>query len=312
MASSAGIVDRLRRPEYTGENRCTPCTVVNGAIALVGAGALAAVSVPLGIATLAVAGLAIYLRGYLVPYTPTLTKRYFPERVLAAFDKADTGGPTDSGRRSGPSGPADADGTADDRESSAGDGTEWETLQRLEDHRENAVDVDGFLRAEGIGEPTGGRTEPTPAFADRLAETVREAGNGTGGIDRGAVAAFLDTEPADVELRSDETPVEVKVGYRVRTWPSRAALLADLATHRALAGWTDRWGTVPVEQRLEIAEGLRSGYQRCPACGGRIEETEGTVESCCRVIDVIALVCADCGGHLREFDPGNVETRLER
>ena len=30
----------------------------------------------------------IYLRGYLVPGTPTLTKRYFPEPVLRLFDKA--------------------------------------------------------------------------------------------------------------------------------------------------------------------------------------------------------------------------------
>lgn len=80
-------LDRLRRPEYTGENRCFPCTAVNLVVA-------AALSALIGIASpiggVAVAGLslaAIYLRGYLVPDTPTLTERYLPDRVLDWFDE---------------------------------------------------------------------------------------------------------------------------------------------------------------------------------------------------------------------------------
>ncbi|MFD1645253.1 hypothetical protein [Haloarchaeobius litoreus] len=85
------FVDQLRRPEYTGENRCIPCTVTNLGIA----GVLSAGAFLLSPWLAAVVALtsvtAIYLRGYLVPGTPELTKRYFPDRLLAWFDKAPAG-----------------------------------------------------------------------------------------------------------------------------------------------------------------------------------------------------------------------------
>lgn len=89
MATSGPtVIERLRQPEYTGENRCLPCTVVNAAIAVVLAVAVGVVEPALGVAVAVVAAAAIYLRGYLVPGTPTLTKRYLPDRVLRWFDKA--------------------------------------------------------------------------------------------------------------------------------------------------------------------------------------------------------------------------------
>ena len=80
---------RLRRPEYTGENRCYPCTILNVILASV-VGILGWMLSPLlGVAVIVVSFVAIYFRGYLVPGTPTITKRYFPDRVLAWFDKDD-------------------------------------------------------------------------------------------------------------------------------------------------------------------------------------------------------------------------------
>ncbi len=83
-----GAVESLKQPEYTGENRCTPCTVVNvGIAAVVSLGAFV-LGYPLaGAATFAFALGAIYFRGYLVPGTPTLTKRYLPASVLRLFGK---------------------------------------------------------------------------------------------------------------------------------------------------------------------------------------------------------------------------------
>jgi hypothetical protein len=78
---------RLRRPEYTGENRCLPCTAANVAIT-VGIAALAGLANPVAGAGVLGTGLAaIYLRGYLVPGTPTLTARYLPVAVLELFGK---------------------------------------------------------------------------------------------------------------------------------------------------------------------------------------------------------------------------------
>ena len=83
------VLTALRCPEYTGENRCLPCTAVNLVLAAALAAVVAFVSVPLGAAVATVSLAAIYLHGYLVPGTPELTKRYLPERVLAWFGKAD-------------------------------------------------------------------------------------------------------------------------------------------------------------------------------------------------------------------------------
>jgi hypothetical protein len=77
----------LRRPEYTGENRCLPCTAVNLVLAGLATAGIATVSAPaaLGFGVLAVGCIAV--RGYLLPGTPTLTSRYLPARVLEWFGK---------------------------------------------------------------------------------------------------------------------------------------------------------------------------------------------------------------------------------
>lgn len=80
-------ISTLRRPEYTGENRCIPCTVVNVLLATLLAAPFAVVSPLLGTTAFAGCLLAIYLRGYLVPGTPELTKEYLPPAVLRLFGK---------------------------------------------------------------------------------------------------------------------------------------------------------------------------------------------------------------------------------
>ncbi|MDF9745177.1 hypothetical protein [Natrinema salsiterrestre] len=85
----------LEQPEYTGENRCLPCTAVNVVLGLaLAVGLGVAVSVPVGALAFAAALLLIRVRGYLVPGTPTLTRRYLPERALELFDKSPRTGPT--------------------------------------------------------------------------------------------------------------------------------------------------------------------------------------------------------------------------
>ncbi|WP_226005825.1 hypothetical protein [Natrinema salinisoli] len=95
MIDSPNVLARLEEPEYTGENRCWPCTAVNvvlGFALAVGLGV--AVSAPVGALALAASLLLIRVRGYLVPGTPTLTRRYLPERALELFDKSPETGPT--------------------------------------------------------------------------------------------------------------------------------------------------------------------------------------------------------------------------
>lgn len=88
------LLDRFRQPEYTGENRCVPCTVLNVAVAAglsiavavgIRYGVGETVSVTAGTATFLLSAVAIYLRGYLVPGTPRLTETYLPERIRRRF-----------------------------------------------------------------------------------------------------------------------------------------------------------------------------------------------------------------------------------
>lgn len=64
-------IEGLRNPAHTGPNRCVPCTVVNGVVLLVVAAVAAAVGTPVaGVAVATGGAVVIWLRGYLVPYTP--------------------------------------------------------------------------------------------------------------------------------------------------------------------------------------------------------------------------------------------------
>lgn len=303
------LLDSLRRPEYTGDNRCLPCTAVNVVVGILAGAAVAVVTgVELGAAVLLVALLAIYLRGYLVPYTPTLTKRYFPDQVLALFDKhpheerrteetvaEETVTASDGGNTGGSTG--------------AGDDSEYqfETVERIERERQNKVDPERFLHEEGIVVPC--EEIDDLCFADSIAETVddRLAGLRRRLISRQDVADLVGVDVGRIELKDRDYPA-IKIRRRIRKWPSKAALMADLATHQAILEQSDRWMDVPLDQRLEMLEGLRAFQEACPLCMGEVALGEETVESCCRSYEVYAIGCQRCGEPLVEFGPDEIDS----
>lgn len=275
----------LRRHEYTGENRCWPCTAVNVCVAVVASTLVGVLALELGVLVLVLSGLAIYFRGYLVPGTPALTERFLPEGVLALF-----------GKKSEP------------RET-----TSWDAIERHRDRKENAVDAEEYLDDAGvIKRDPGDSFTLTAEFDSRLQEHLDTLASedlwwhdGTTNCDTEAVADVLGADVADVDLREETYPA-VQVDARVRQWPSEPALRADVATHRALADFDDDWQTVPREQRLRILTALRSFRDVCP-CGGPLEESVEAVDSCCRSGEVFALQCAACGEPLLERDVGTNE-----
>lgn len=276
------VLDRFREPAYTGANRCVPCTVVNVVIAVLVSGGVGVLFAPAGVAVFGVSLLLIYLRGYLVPETPTLTKRYLPDPIQAQFD--------DHG---------------DDEE-------EWETLQKVEEHRQNTVDPEQFLVDKGVvargDEGEGEEDRFTDEFGalrdDHLAASRDSLADST------TLAALFDADPDSVAFEDRDYPA-ISIDNRIRKWPSEAALLADVATDAALAAWTDRWADVPLEQRATIREELRTLGEGCPACGGEITTTAEKVESCCGFHEVIAAECEACGDRLRELDERH-EAKLTR
>ncbi len=87
-------VEALKQPAYTGENRCLSCTALNGAIALAISLVLTTKrSVIAGVLSLGAFSATIYLRGYLVPGTPTLTREFFPPWLLRVFGKESSQSP---------------------------------------------------------------------------------------------------------------------------------------------------------------------------------------------------------------------------
>ncbi|MFB6109219.1 MAG: hypothetical protein ABEJ82_10365 [Haloplanus sp.] len=263
MSALTESVGRFRNPEYTGENRCLPCTVVNLAIAAVVSGGVALVSAPAAVVVLLVSLAAIYARGYLVPGTPTLTKRYLPDPVLRWFDKES--------------------GTDVDVES-----MEIETL---------------LVDAGAIAECRAGTdlclTDGfRAAWFDRI-ESLRAADED----DVGGLFDCLDVDGEAVSVSPRGDAYEAYVGdVRVGQWESRAAYLADVAAEAELRARYRPWTQFGFEERTEVLGALRLWLDRCPGCDGPVTLGEETVESCCRSIDVIAATCNDCGSRVFEAE----------
>lgn len=266
MAGLSNPLDQFRKPEYTGENRCLPCTAVNVAIALVVSTGVTLVNPLVGATVLVVSGLAIYVRGYLVPGTPTLTKRYFPDWLLAKFDKADLEA------ESGPTTDGDVD-VPDDPEAVLVENGVVSPCEDVDDLcLEAAVRADWRSRMDELRD--GDRTDQ--------------------------LAAFVDVDPGKIDLEEDGH-VTARVGSRrIGRWESDAAVLADLAAHGVLASRVAGWESIPSRHQGAIAAGLRAFAETCPSCDGPISITEDTVESCCRSYDVHAITCEDCSATVLE------------
>lgn len=288
MSSVGRVLGRLRNPEYTGENRCIPCTAVNTMIAIALAGAVWAVAtaagVPgiapiLGLATLAASLAAIALRGYLVPGTPQLTRRYFPAWLLAVFDKEPTGG---------------AGGLQGDAEPDTSPGTEPPA----------EIDVEERLLEAGVVELCRGGEDLclTEAFEAEWEAELAEIDWEAAGRDR--LLEVLGVRDAEVSIEDHGDAFVVQnEGRRIGTWESRAAFRADLAAAAPVRTRMDDWAVLTVRQRGQLLHGVRLFVETCPECGGPVSMDVETVESCCRSHEVAAVTCGDCGVRLMETRP---------
>ncbi|WEL21815.1 Uncharacterized protein HBNXHr_1756 [Halorhabdus sp. BNX81] len=267
-AMNWSVIDRFRRPEYTGRNRCLPCTITNGVFGLlIGNAAFVllmgleyppTVAVGAFIAVIAGSAVQIWLRGYLIPGTPTLTKRYFPPRLLRAFGKE----------------PFVIDGVG--------------TLSTL--------DVDSHLReADAVASAdnedrylTDGFTTAWRSAIDELSDSETTAGT---------------VFDLDGEIRIAETDRSVTLtldGRPFGRWVSRAALLADLGAGQVLANQYGGWTALSTAERGQVVSELRRHLDICPACGGETSLDTQTATSCCREYEVETVSCDACGVRLSE------------
>lgn len=265
----------LRSREYTGENRCWPCTVVNLLVVGVASLLLLVRRRRGGAAVVAAVGAGlVYLRGYVVPYTPA----FAPELVRVSplpdylFHDPDTHGdryePGTDERTSLTA--IDLDGETVLRELGAAGVVEADgEMLRLTD------DVDAEWHAE------------MDRLSDRslatLADEIRRD------VSRITEADSMETDGQEwLVLGRDEAMVARPVG------------VAELAAYRVLGPYVDDEAV-----RLAGARSLRMFLDRCPVCDVELVETDEA--TCCgsypnpREKPDEVLACPECDQRLFTF-----------
>jgi len=260
------LVDKFRQPEYTGKNRCIPCTAVNVAIAASVSVLATVVSAVFGIGVFALSLGTIYLRGYLVPGTPTLTKRYFPERVLRWFDKDSTTPMTDA--------PVE-------------------------------IDPEQVLLEAGAVEPCQDGTDLclTPDFQQAWHECIRTTRTHNPAEDHLAGALNVSSENDRLTVDQHDNAFIAHINDAVvGQWSSQAAVVADVAAATSLSERVPNWSDFAPAEVARVLMSLRIFIEQCPDCDGPVRVEENVVESCCRSYDVIASACQDCDARLFEME----------
>ncbi|MCU4753624.1 hypothetical protein OB919_16795 [Halobacteria archaeon AArc-curdl1] len=260
----------VKNPTYTGENRCVPCTILNLVIAgglsagigFVVAGSSRGFALGAAVGTFGLAVTVIYFHGFLVPGTPWFTKRYFPDRVLALFDKAPdyaTAGTTD---------PQDV-------------------------LLEIGVVVDDPSVGDLVLDPAFEHAWVRSIARHRSSERMLRA---TLGQLAGIAPDALEFEESPYSF------VAWADGERVANWPSRAACIADVAAVDSVTEWDPTWAERSLPFKADLLGVLRLFLETCPTCDGTVTLSQDVVESCCRRRDVVAATCLDCNARLFEMD----------
>jgi len=257
------MIGRLRQPEYTGENRCIPCTVLNTMIAFGLTLGVWVVSAELAVVAFVLSASVIYFRGYLVPGTPELTQRYLPDRVLRLFhDDRPSTTPSPSSQDLGAV--LDETGVITECEDAADVCLDDDFRIAWQEHVES-------IRADG-------------SVRNRLFDYLA--------VDRSEVT--FEELGANFEARLD--------GDSLGQWESEAALLADASAMAALNDGYDRWPALDDSQRFDVAKALRVFLDRCPDCDSPVTVSREQVEFCCEDDEetYAKIVCEDCEVRLLE------------
>jgi hypothetical protein len=270
------LAERVHRPEYTGENRCWPCTALNLAILAVLGGVLFVVDRLLALAVVVVGTLLVSLRGYLLPGTPWIAPRVVDSLpVDVGHGTPDAGGSLgDSARER-----ADGDGSGD----AGTDHTPEQLLAALVDAGVLVADGEDLSLAESFCD----------AWVDRMA-ALRALSN------EALSVRAADAAAGEVEGQAHNDRILI-AGER-DVWLRPAVAVAETAAAETLADWG-------VDPSLggPAAHPLRMFLPSCPACGGDVHET--TIQNCCGGPGSIqgnpeqpVLACEDCETVLFEFD----------
>ncbi|MDQ2050761.1 hypothetical protein RBH26_09705 [Natronolimnohabitans sp. A-GB9] len=322
---SESIAERLHQPEYTGENRCEACTVVNVIIAIILGGIISRKSKLVGVFSIGMSLVLIYLRGYLVPKTPTLTKRYLPAAVLQWFGKESERPPVQSGlaateptetgtstEKSNP--PTSTDSHTEDVDPN--DELETTATEAVSPPSPEEYFLEQFVLEPCADEDDLCLTEEfTEEWNEQIAKTDSESLDAT---DAARTFGFdtseqLDSEDEDQSERTYEieefgdAQVLKQAERTIGQWPSQAALVADVTAAHVLNKRDPQWDAYPPEAKGSLLNGLRMFLETCPTSGDDTVMRTETVESCCQSHEVVAVTCEETGERLFEHPIDEIE-----
>lgn len=268
------MLAQLKQSEYTGQNRCWPCTLLNAGISLVigiFSWVILLITNPLpslhagavGLGLIIGCLLVIYFRGYLIPGTPTFTQRYLPTAVLEKFGKT-----TEIGTEG-----LDAD-----------------------------INPETILLQNSIISSCAAEDDLCidPEFRRQWNTTIEDIHN------QGAESKQL---IEDFGISVDEWRVEKQNDVRVLwadstligKWPSEAALLADAAAASILSLEYPFWGELSHAEKRELLYALRLFIEDCPTDDSGVEFGKKQVNSsCCGSTEVLAVTCSGTNEQLFE------------
>ena len=286
-------LDALRRPAYTGENRCWPCAAVNLLLVAVVAAIAGSLRAPLASVVLLGGGLLVYLRGYVVPGTPRFAPRLVdplpvdvgPEKPVGSDSIADGVDPANSGT------PVNG-GESPDEEDSPGEEDSAEASATMDPEA-----VIATLSGAGVLVADGDDLSPTDAYRESFEARMADLRSLTGTelAERAAAAA---AGAPTAEVHGDRILLVGDLDVRL----SRAVAIAETAAVETLAGFD-----VPPAVRTAAAEPLRTLVRTCPVCGGDVSET--TLRLCCggpggthKRPDRPVLACESCDTVVFEFE----------
>lgn len=265
-------ITHLKNTEYTGVNRCTPCTIVNCIIAIGLSGLIGilvwsmtsgVISLFSAVAFLLVGGMLIWLRGYLIPGTPALTRRYMPQWALRWFGKTPNQSSLDN---------RSTETTIDP-----------ETYLLDQGIIEECEDINDVCLRSSINDDWQKQIERTP-------ETLHPHEN---------LELFgFDLDNLELDERGSGI-VLTENGRRIGVWPSPTAFRVDMASASVLADQIPDWEQLSPADKAELLAALRIFLDECPD-GGEVQIEEQTVESCCSSREVISVICSDSGERLLE------------
>lgn len=256
------MLDGYRNEEYTGANRCYPCTVANLSVLFGICTIVALRSWLLAIPVCTIGVAAISLRGYLIPYTPRLVP-HLKQTVVSVMTQSDSPPP--------------------------------EPTSLSDDDVPGERIVDEFLRADILTAANGDDLELSPTFeetwqavlADIPTHSVTE-------FERWATENIDKYEIADIDVINQrwgdpyvvvlfESDDEITLPYPIA--------IAELTALKALTT-TDTSETL----RLHGVGPLRAFLEHCPKCNSPLEIS--TYTGCCgnpnADEEAPGLVCPEC------------------